>query len=174
MNEISSEFVPDQYKVKALTAEEEKPICGWLTVRGPELSPTKGQQPCVTDDGEAFWEVNPYTICVNTRIKCKDEYLYEYDLIKYQEPLGSKWYMGCVVFDTWDNSWAVRTSSNYSGHRKLRDCLKIEIIGNVILSDNDYKTFQEYSDNEENNSVPDVEPECRSKQHLNKNAKRFV
>lgn len=168
LKELSSKFDPMGYSVKALLAEDNETIVtGWLSMRN-------GNVPFVTEDGEQFWKVNPYGICVNTRIPVGDTYLYEFDLVEYKEPLSSGIQMGYITFDLFSNSWVIRTSFNFSSISALKKCVDLKIIGNVDLSDTDVERFQKYSDDIEASYHSNPSPECRSTQHLNKLAKQFL
>lgn len=138
------------YKVKALLNgyanddEEEKEIIGCLVFRG-------GEVPCVTDDGELFWEVNPYTICRNTGIKVKDKYLYEYDLVEYSTAFEKG--IAIVVFDELQKRYRLQSNIDYSGKIDI-DKYNLKIIGNVMVYEKDMKKFEKYSKEENKKHVP--------------------
>lgn len=117
-------------------------------------------------------EINPYTLCRNTGIKVKDGYLYEYDLVHYSNGLSGK-SLGYIDYDEYTKRWVIRTSVNYSSHADLSK-YNIEILGNIVLSNDDYQRMQKYSDDRESNYSPQPRVECRSTQRLNKLAKEFL
>lgn len=173
LREMSSKFNPEIYKVKGLT-DEDIMLCGHLHMRYGEISCISQPDPDEPDSHTRWWEVNPYSICRNTGIPVGEDYLYEFDLISYSEPMGKNECLGYITFDLFSNSWSVRTSANFSAKRALKSCLNITVKGNVMLSGDDAKMFQEYSDVEEDNYSPQPNVECRSTQHLNKFAKQFL
>ena len=173
LREAGSEFSPEIYKVKGLT-DEGIVLCGHLHMRYGEIPCISQFSPDEPSSHTEWWEVSPYTLCRNTGIPAGKDYFYEFDLISYREPMGSKDCMGYITFDLFSNSWCVRTSFNFSSKRGLRSCVNAAVIGNVMLSDEDAKRFQKYSDAEECGYRPEPNVECRSTQHLNRQAKQFL
>ena len=114
-------------------------------------------------------EINPYTLCRNTGIKKNGTYLYENDLVEYSTAFDKG--MAIVEFDELRCRYMLRTNLDYSARSDIEK-FTIKVIGNVILSDDDMKRFADYSKSQ--HYTKDVEPECRSKAHLNKKAKEFL
>lgn len=176
LKEMGSEFIPEIYKVKAVCMDDDEAVvcgyyyrnvCDFVDVENGDYE--KGLE-CPT----TAYEVDPYTLCRNTGIKVGDECLYEFDLVTYKEPMGTKTCMGYVTFDLFTNSWCVRTSFNFSSKRALRSCGSVAVVGNVMLSGDDAKKFQDYSDADELDYKPEPTVECRSKQYLNRKAREFL
>lgn len=159
------------YKVKAITCghDNDVEICGYLMFRGDEV-------PCVTDDGgENFWEVNPYSICANTGVIINDYSAFEYDVFSFKEPLSPTIRFGYIAYNETYKRYVMVTSSVTQATRPLDKCYDIQYIGrNIVVGDKDLEWFEEYSKKEYAQDNRDVEPECRSKAHLNKIAKRFL
>lgn len=166
------EFTEELYKVKALTIVDEKivhgyyykNVCHYVDVPNENFE-EKLEHPIKT------FEINPYTICRNTGIKINNSYLYEFDLIEYSNGV-SRPEVGFVEWDNFNNRYSIRSSLNYKGRREMKS-YKINIIGNMVLMDDDYTKMQKYSDKTDA-IVSSPEPECRSKQRLNKLAKQHL
>jgi hypothetical protein len=155
-----SEFEKGLYKVKGVLLKDDSTIVhGYYNSRD-------------NTDFIDNYEINPYTLCGNTGIKVKNEYLYENDLIEYKTGL-TEWQMGFIEWDSFKNSYAIRTSLNFSSKKYIHG-LEIKIIGNVTLNYSDMDIMQKYSDKEEANYKPEPQIECRSTQHLNKKSKMFL
>lgn len=166
-------FPEELYKVKALSMIDNKVIvhgyyykniCHFVDV---PIDNFEGK----LDYPTQAYEINPYTICRNTGIKAKDRYLYEYDLIEFNTGLSNT-EVGYIEWDDYKNRYIIKTSLNYSGVRGIEG-LNINIIGNIMLNDNDRDIMQEYSDKNDG-VVSNPGPECRSKQRLNKLAKQHL
>ena len=114
-------------------------------------------------------EINPYTLCRNTGIKKNGIYLYENDLVEYSTAFDKG--LAIIEFDEMRCRYMLRFNLDYSSRGDI-DRYNIKVVGNVTLSDDDMKRFEEYSKNQI--FTKDVEPECRSKAHINKRAKEFL
>ncbi|MDO3682203.1 hypothetical protein [Paenibacillus ehimensis] len=174
----TSEVDPDLYKCKAISlADDETVLHGYYSYHS---SGSHNDHSILVDEyddeiGRVYanmYEINPYTICRNTGIKIKNDYLYEFDLVLYRNGL-SKSELGYVDFDDFQKSYVLRTSLNYTSYKELR-LFDLEKVGNIVLSHDDYKRMQKYSDEREVNHTPQPKVECRSTQRLNKLAKQFI
>lgn len=114
-------------------------------------------------------EINPYTLCRNTGIKKNGKYLYENDLVEYSTAFDKG--LAIIEFDEMRCRYMLRFNLDYSSRGDI-DRYNIKVVGNVTLSDEDMKRFAEYSKNQ--SFIKNVEPECRSKAHINKEIKKFL
>ena len=121
------------------------------------------------NDGWGFIDINPYTICRNTGIKKNETYFFENDLVEYSTTFDKG--LAIIEFDEMRCRYMLRFNLDYSSRGDI-DRYNIKVVGNVTLSDYDMKRFAEYSKNQI--FIKDVEPECRSKAHINKRAKEFL
>ena len=155
----------DLYKCKAIVNKEPfNTVCGYYYC---------GEMDIIIDGCGIKHAINPYSLCRNTGIKINNTYLYEFDLIEYGGGLSNP-EMGFIEWDSFNNSYGIRSSLNYTGRRKLKGN-KITIIGNIALNDDDYEKMQVYSvKQDESYKGITVEPECRSTQYLNKKMKQFL
>ena len=160
-----SKYIPETYMVKAVSMDDDETICfGFF----------KGSTVYTVEDITAVtWSVNPYTICRNTGIMVDGQWLFEFDLVELKHPYNGK-ELGFIEFDTWDSSWKVRRSMNYTSKVELRKFSKLKIIGNVNLSKSDFQKMIEYSNEKDKNFKPEPTVECRSTQYRNKKAKEFL
>lgn len=167
-------FDANLYKVKALSMETCSVVCGWFYQNVCEFVDVENENYAEKHlYPTAAIHVNPYSICRNTGTKIKNQYLYEFDLVKMSN-MGCE-EIGIVVFDEYRKSYCIQKNANYLGKSRLVDNNIIEIIGNVVLSDIDAKTFQDYSDKEDAKySGLKSATECRSKQHVNKLARQHL
>lgn len=174
----ASRFDPELYKCKAILLEDDKTVLHGFYSYHSSKGHTSHSLYVDEFDHEmndvysTAYEINPYTLCRNTGIKIKNEYLYEYDLVLYKNGLA-KPELGYVDFDDFQKSYVLRTSLNYTSYKELR-LFDLEKVGNIVLFDDDYKRMQEYSDRRESNYSPEPRVECRSTQRLNKLAKQFL
>lgn len=160
-----SKYIPEIYMVKAILMDcDETVIHGFLKDNGNDVE--------INVDG-MIHKINPYTICRNTGIMADGQWLYEFDLVELEHPYDGK-ELGIIEFDTWDNSWKVRRSMNFTSKVELRKFSKIKTIGNVNLSKIDFQRMIEYSNEKDKNYKPQPTVECRSIQYLNKKAKEFL
>lgn len=157
-----AEFNEELYMCKALTLEKEKIVQGFYICKGKT---NKGHYICCPF-GE---EINPYTLCRNTGIKKNGVYLYEWDLVEYSSAFEKG--MAIIEFDEMRCRYMLRLNLDYSAKTDI-ERYNIKVIGNVTLSDDDMKKFDDYSKNQK--FEKDVQPECRSKAYLNKLAKEFL
>ncbi|MEC0211858.1 hypothetical protein P4H70_23225 [Paenibacillus ehimensis] len=173
-----SKFNPELYKCKAISLADNKTVLnGYYSYHS---SGSYSDHSILVDEyddeiGRVYanmYEINPYTICRNTGIKINNDYLYEFDLVLYRNGL-SRPELGYVDFDDFQKSYVLRTSLNYTSYKELR-LFDLEKVGNIVLSDDDYKRMQEYSDQRDSNYSPEPKVECRSTQRLNKLAKQFL
>lgn len=175
-----SKFNNEIYKVKAIVMNDvdEKDgdvVCGFYSwevcdfVHVPNINfAEKLEYPSEP------YVVNTYSICRNTGIKLKDgSYLYEFDLVEYVDQRSDK-NIGMIEFSDFYGHFFIRSNANHTSYKELKPSHINKVIGNVILSNADAKTFQEYSDKMDANYTPNTEPECRSTQHINKLNKRFL
>lgn len=82
------------------------------------------------------YTVDPYTICRNSCIKDKNgRYVYEYDLLKLTHGMKSSCY-GFLVWDEFYKSWKIRRRTDRTAYNNLEEWT-IEVVGNIVLSDND-------------------------------------
>lgn len=121
------------------------------------------------NDGWEFIDINPYTLCRNTGIKKNGTYLFENDLVEYSTAFDKG--LAIIEFDEMRCRYMLRFNLDYSSRGDI-DKYNIKVVGNVILSDNDMKRFEDYSKSQ--SFTKNVEPECRSKAHINKKAKEFL
>jgi hypothetical protein len=158
-----AEFDKELYKVKCVfIKDEDEPI-----VEGFYYKDNRGRH-FIIDDFIHF-ETNPYSLCRNTGIKKNGVYLYENDLVEYSTAFDKG--MAMVEFDELRCRYMLRTNLDYSARADIEK-YTIKVIGNVALSDDDMKRFAEYSKNQ--SYTKNIEPECRSKAHINKKAKEFL
>lgn len=114
-------------------------------------------------------EINPYTMCRNTGIKKNGTHLYEFDLVEYSTAFDKG--LAIIEFDEMRCRYMLRFNLEYSSKGDI-DKYNIKVIGNIALNDGDMKRFSDYSKNQK--FEKDVEPECRSKAHINKKIKEFL
>ena len=155
-----AEFDKELYMCKALTLLNDELVKGYYT---------NYEKKHIILNGSVGRNVNPYTICRNTGIKKNGIYLYENDLVEYSTAFDKG--MAMVEFDELRCRYMLRTNLDYSARADIEK-YTIKVIGNVALSDDDMKRFAEYSKNQ--SFTKNVEPECRSKAHINKKAKEFL
>jgi len=174
----TSKVDPELYKCKAISlSDDETVLNGYYSYHS---SGSYRDHSILVDELDAeigrvyanMYEINPYTICRNTGIKLKDEYLYEFDLVQYKNGLSSV-SLGYIDWDDFKKSYVIRTSLNYSSCVEIRN-YDLEVVGNVILNKDDCNRMQAYSDEREANHTPQQKVECRSTQRLNKLAKQFL
>lgn len=169
---------PELFKCKAILLEDDKTILHGFYNYHSSNSHTSHNLFVNEFDHEMddvypnVYEINPYTLCRNTGIKLKNGYLYEFDLVWYSNGL-SKRELGYVGFDDSQKSYVLRTSLNYNSYKELR-LFNLEVIGNILLRNEDCKKMQEYSDKRDEEYSTDPKVECRSTQRLNKIAKQFL
>lgn len=155
-----AEFDKELYMCKALTLLNDELVQGFYT---------NYEKKHIILNGSIGRNVNPYTICRNTGIKKNNTYLYENDLLEYSTAFDKG--MAMVEFDELRCRYMLRTNLDYSARADIEK-YTIKVIGNVALSDDDMKRFAEYSKNQ--SYTKNVEPECRSKAHINKKSKEFL
>lgn len=162
------EFNSELYMVMGLinTTEGELEKKGYLS--------KKSEQGWVLNCEDGCFDINPYTVCKNTGIQIRGTFLYAYDLITYNETLDRKECMGVIEWDDYNKCYAVTTNALSRAKRSICKCNNIKVIGNVLLSEDDERKFDNYSEQEFYCAEKDVEPECRSKQYLNKRAEMFL
>ena len=156
-----SEFDKELYMLKALDLRD-KVVKGYF-----EIGRVTKDYSISTEKG--WVRVNPYTLCRNTGIEKNGTYLYENDLVEYSTAFDKG--LAIIEFDELRCRYMLRTNLDYSARADI-ERYTIKVIGNVALSDDDMKMFAEYSKNQQ--FTKDVEPECRSKAHINKKAKEFL
>ena len=132
-----SEFDTELYKVKAVFLQDEtEPI-----ITGYYYQDKHGREFIIGDDFKHY-EINPYTLCRNTGIKTGNDYLYEYDIVSYFEPMRDKKQYGFIDFDEFYKCFIVRTGIECRATRLLRDCSKIEFANrNIVLNEVDFNWF---------------------------------
>lgn len=158
-----AEFDKELYKVKGIfIKDEDEPI-----VEGFYYKDNRGRH-FIIDDFIHF-EINPYSLCRNTGIKKNGTYIYENDLVEYSTAFDKG--LAIIEFDEMRCRYMLRFNLDYSSRGDI-DQYNIKVFGNVALSDDDMEQFAEYSKNE--SFTKDIEPECRSKAHINKKAKEFL
>lgn len=140
------------YLIKAILCEDNKTvITGFYTAK---VNPNNNEEyiPYIKPlYEETNYEINPFTICKNTNIKDKNKKdVYEFDLVNIYK-MGQLDGIGYVTFDSFYNGCIVRT---LSGMYNLSN-IEIEVIGNVILNDKDYKTFYKIAEDMNKNSFID-------------------
>ena len=123
---------------------------------------------CISTE-KGWARVNPYSLCKNTGIKKNDVYIYENDLVEYSTAFDKG--LAIIEFDEMRCRYMLRFNLDYSSRGDI-DKYNIKVVGNVILSDNDMKRFEDYSKSQ--SFTKNVEPECRSKAHISKKAKEFL
>lgn len=135
-----SEFNADLYKVKGVFMQDEtEPI-----ITGFYYQDKHGRGFIIADDFKHY-EINPYTLCRNTGIKIGDNYLYEYDIVSYFEPMRDKKQYGFIDFDDYYKCYIVRVGIEHRATRLLRDCAKIEYVNrNIVLNEVDFNWFAEW------------------------------
>ena len=172
---MSSEIDKELYKCKAVCmSDDETIVCGYYYTNACDFIDVENidYEKKIKYPTTAH-EINIYTLCRNTGIKLHDStYLYEYDFVEYWNGLRSK-QLGYIEWDDYSQRYRIRTSANYSSKIDIKGN-NINVVGNVILYKNDMPKFQKYSDEREKNPTKDVTVECRSTQHLNKQAKMFL
>lgn len=174
----SNKFDAELFKCKVILLEDDKTVlCGFYNYHSSKSHTSHTLfvdefDPEMDDVYPNGYDINPYTLCRNTGTKVKNDYLYEFDLVLYSNGL-SKTELGYVAFDDLQKSYVLRTSLNYSSYKELR-LSNLEIVGNIVLSDDDCKRMQDYSDKRDADYSPDTNVECRSTQRLNKIAKQFL
>lgn len=159
-----SEFNSELYKVKGvwLQDETESIITGFYYQ-------DKHSREFIIGEDFKHYEINPYTLCRNTGIKKNGKYLYENDLVEYSTAFDKG--LGIIEFDEMRCRYMLRFNLDYSSRGDI-DKYNIKVVGNVALSDDDMKKFAEYSKKQK--FEKDIEPECRSKSHINKKTKEFL
>lgn len=158
-----AEFDKELYKVKGVfIQDEDEPIVQGFYYKD------KHNRHFIIDDFIHF-EINPYSLCRNTGIKKNGKYLYENDLVEYSTAFDKG--MAMVEFDELRCRYMLRTNLDYSARADIEK-YTIKVIGNVSLNNDDMELFAEYS--KEKQYTKDVQPECRSKAHINKKAKEFL
>jgi hypothetical protein len=172
-----AEFDKELYMCKALTMNDE--VLQGFYVKGYILGKdiqhsiiTIPQEKVIDGDvcvARRIEEINPYTLCRNTGIKKNGIYLYENDLVEYSTAFDKG--SAIIEFDEMRCRYMLRFNLDYSSRGDI-DRYNIKVVGNVTLNDDDMKRFAEYSKNQI--FTEDVEPECRSKAHINKRAKEFL
>ena len=139
-----AEFDTELYKVKAVFLQDEtEPI-----ITGYYYQDKRGREFIIGDDFKHY-EINPYTLCRNTGIKTGNDYLYEYDIVSYFEPMRDKKQYGFIDFDEFYKCFIVRTGIECRATRLLRDCSKIECTNrNIVLKEVDFNWFAEWEKSE--------------------------
>ena len=172
-----AEFEKELYMCKALAMNDEA-LQGFYVkdyIYGKDIKHSIITLPEETViDGDAcvarkIEEINPYTLCRNTGIKKNDTYLYENALVEYSTAFDKG--LAIIEFDEMRCRYMLRFNLDYSSRGDI-DRYNIKSVGNVALSDDDMKRFAEYSKNQ--SFTKNVEPECRSKAHINKRVKEFL
>ena len=158
-----AEFDSCLYLMKALDVDYDRVIVGYYKANYKHFMFD------IFEDIPHDVEINPYTLCRNTGIKKNGKYLYENDLVEYSTAFDKG--MAMVEFDELRCRYMLRTNLDYSARADIEK-YTIKVIGNVALRDDDMKRFAEYSKNQ--SFTKNVEPECRSKAHINKKAKEFL
>jgi len=147
------ELYRDIFRVKAVMCEDDETVLnGFLYMRFGTVPHVSVFDPDDRDKDE-WWEVERSTICRCTGIMLPETqgYLYEYDLVEFVEPFREETMrMGYIDFDDYSSSWVIRVSANTSLKRHLKTCLRVRVIGNVILYKDDMPKFQTYTDSREN------------------------
>ena len=155
-----AEFEKEIYMCKALTTED-KIIKGfYFELCGNHY---------MGDYAKHGERINPYSLCRNTGIKKNGTYLYENDLVEYSAAFDKG--MAMIEFDELRCRYMLRTNLDYSARADIEK-YSIKVIGNVALNDEDMTKFAEYSKSQK--FKKDVDPECRSKAHINKKIKEFL
>ena len=139
-----AEFDTELYKVKAVFLQDEtEPI-----ITGYYYQDKHGREFIIGDDFKHY-EINPYTLCRNTGIKTGNDYLYEYDIVSYFEPMRDKKQYGFIDFDEFYKCFIVRTGIECRATRLLRDCSKIEFANrNIVLNEVDFNWFAKWEQEE--------------------------
>lgn len=142
----------EDYLIKAILCEDNKTVVtGFYTAK---VNPNNNEEyiPYIKPlYEETNYEINPFTICKNTNIKDKNKKdVYEFDLVNIYK-MGQLEGIGYVTFDSFYNGCIVRT---LSGMYNLNN-IQIEVIGNVILNDDDYNYFEKKSNKINENSFID-------------------
>ena len=158
-----AEFDSCLYLMKALDADYDRVVVGYYKANYKHFMFD------VFADIPHDVEINPHTLCRNTGIKKNGIYLYENDLVEYSTAFDKG--LAIIEFDEMRCRYMLRFNLDYSSRGDI-DRYNIKVVGNVALSDDDMKRFAEYSKNQI--FTKDVEPECRSKAHINKRAKEFL
>lgn len=142
-----AEFNCNLYKVKGVFLQDESdPI-----ITGFYYQDEHGRHFIVDEEDFKHRETNPYTLCRNTGIELRDNsYIpYEYDLLRYTEPMNDKSMFGYLQFDQHRKCWVLVTSSETQQYRTLDKCCNLIYTGrNVLIRDDDMKWFEEYSKKE--------------------------
>lgn len=156
-----AEFDKELYMFKALDLRD-KVVKGFF-----EIGRVTKDYSISTEKG--WVSVNPYSLCRNTGIKKNGTYLYENDLVEYSTAFDKG--LAIIEFDEMRCRYMLRFNLDYSSRGDI-DRYNIKVVGNVTLSDYDMKRFEDYSKNQ--SFTKNVEPECRSKAHINKKAREFL
>lgn len=151
------------YLCKALDVDHDRVVVGYYKAIGKHFIFD------VFADVPHDVEINPYTLCRNTGITKKDTHLYENDLVEYSTAFDKG--LAIVELDELRCRYMLRFNLDYSSRGDI-DKYNVAVVGNVALNDDDMKRFAEYSKNQ--SFTRDVEPECRSKAHINKKTKEFL
>jgi len=173
-----SRFEPEIFKCKAILLADDKTILHGFYSHHSSNNQTSHSLFIDEFDQEMddiypnCYDINPYTLCRNTGIRVRDEYLYEFDLVLYKNGFSNS-ELGYVAFDDFQKSYMLRTSLNYSSYKELR-LYDLEVVGNITLNSDDGKRMQDYSDKRDDDYSPSPKVECRSTQKLNKIAKQFL
>lgn len=155
------EFNCDLYKVKGTFIQDEtEPM-----ITGYYYQDEYGRHFIVDDEEFKHYETSPYSLCRNTGVKLKNSsYIpYEYDLLSYKEPFGSKNMIGYLQFNEQIKSWVLITSSITQQYRTLDKCCDLLYTGrNILIDDGDMEWFEEYSKKEYEKSTPIDNSYCPS------------
>lgn len=145
MNGMKAEpFNAEYMLVKALKAEVDEQVCGFYYFDIEANTHT-----IMTQLGDFL--ANPYTICRNSGIKDKkDNYIFEYDLLKLTHGLLPECY-GFLVWEEEYKAWKIRQFTEFGGCIDVNKYI-IESVGNIILNDADaeiiYKQDKEEKERE--------------------------
>lgn len=135
--------------VKAVLADfDESVVHGYFSMRYGTIPHVSIPDNSENNSRCAWYEVEASTICRCTGIKLPDgQYLYEFDLCEFEEPfLRGTVRMGYIDFDDFSSSWVMRVSADTSLKRALKECLRVRIVGNVILYKNDFARLQDHQE----------------------------
>lgn len=156
-NAISKPYNSSLSLVKALTVATETSACGYYFTN---------------DNGRFIYDVsqksstpisiNPYTVCRNSGIKDKNEnFVFEYDLLKVTHSLQPSFY-GYLVWDEFYRSWKIRRRTDSTAYCDV-DKFQIEVIGNIILNDDDLDIIFKQEKEEDNQKTFIDNSYCPSK-----------
>lgn len=138
---MMAEFNSNLYKVKGIYTLDETDVI----ITGFYYQDEHDRHFIVDEKDFKHYETNPYALCRNTGIENNGNFLYEYDVVSYCEPMKDKKQYGVVDFDEFQKCYIVRTGIEQRGARLLKDCVRIENTGkNIVLNDDDLMWFSEW------------------------------